>query len=93
MAHKVGIYYDEPGIRSIMKGAPLASLEQQIMMQKLSQVRAEFLQTFGFNGNFEIKRYDTTSKRSRTTYRIVAADAKTTTALKKQPGWLKKFIA
>lgn len=67
-------------------------MEQQIMAQKLSQVRAEFLNTFGFAGSFEIKRVDTNSRRSRTTYRVVAADAKTTAALKKQPGWLAKFI-
>lgn len=92
MAHKVGIYYNEPGIRQIMKGPEMANLEQQIMMQKLSQVKAEFLNTFGFAGNFEIKRVITNSRRSRVSYRIVANDARTTAALKKQPGWLAKFI-
>lgn len=90
--HKIGIYYNESGVRDIMKGQPIANLEQQIMMQKLSQVKAEFLQTFGFEGTFEIRRIDTNSRRSRTTYRIVAGDAKTTAALKRQPGWLAKFI-
>lgn len=90
--HKIGIYYNESGVRDIMKGQPIANLEQQIMMQKLSQVKAEFLQTFGFEGTFEIRRIDTNSRRSRTTYRIVAGDTKTTAALKRQPGWLAKFI-
>lgn len=90
--HKIGIYYNESGVRDIMKGQPIANLEQQIMMQKLSQVKAEFLQTFGFEGAFEIRRIDTNSRRSRTTYRIVAGDAKTTAALKRQPDWLAKFI-
>jgi hypothetical protein len=91
MARNIGIYYNEPALRNIMKGPEIASMEQDIMMQRLSQVRAEFLTTFGFNGTFEIKRVDTHSRRSRTTFRIVAADAKTTNALKKQPGWLAKF--
>lgn len=89
---KIGIFYDENGIRNIMKGHEIASLEQQIMMQKLSQVKAEFLNTFGFEGSFEIRKQDTNSRRSRTTYRIVATDARTTAALKKQSGWLAKFI-
>ena len=92
MAQKIGVFYNEQGIRQIMKGPEIARMEQQIMAQKLSQVRAEFLNTFGFAGSFEIKRVDTNSRRSRTTYRVVAADAKSTTALKKQPGWLAKFI-
>lgn len=92
MAHKIGIYYDEQGIREIMKGPAISNLEQEIMMQRLSQVKAEFLTHFGFQGNFEIKRVDTNSRRSRTTFRIVASDARTTAALKKEPGWLAKFI-
>ena len=92
MTHKVGIYYDEGGIRQIMKGQPIANLEQDIMMQKLNQIQAEFLQSFGTEGKFEIKRVDTNSRRSRTTFRIVAADAKTTTLLRKQPGWLARFL-
>lgn len=92
MTHKVGIYYDESGIRQIMKGQPIANLEQDIMMQKLNQIQAEFLQSFGTEGKFEIKRVDTNSRRSRTTFRIVAADAKTTTLLRKQPGWLARFL-
>ena len=90
--HNIGIYYNESGIREIMKGQPIANLEQQIMMQKLSQVQAEFLQTFGFQGKFEIRRVDTKSRRSRTSFRIVATDARTTAALKKQPGWLARFL-
>ena len=89
---KVGIYYNEQGLRSIMKGNGISSLEQQLMLQKLSQVQAEFLQHFGFNGRFEIKRVDTNSRRSRTTFRIVASDSRTTAALKREPGWLGKFV-
>lgn len=92
MAHKIGIYYNEAGIREIMKGPEIANMEQEIMMQRLSQVRAEFLTHFGFQGSFEIKRVDTKSRRSRTTFRIVASDARTTAALKKEPGWLGRFL-
>lgn len=90
--HKIGIYYNEPGLREIMKSPEIAGIEQDLMMQKLGQVKAEFLQTFGFEGEFEVKRVDTNSKRSRTTFRIVANNARTTAALKRQPGWLAKFI-
>ena len=89
---KIGIYYNEQGFRDIMKGNAISTLEQDIMMQKLNQIQAEFLQRFGFEGNFEVKKVDTNSKRSRTSFRIVASDAKTTTALKREPGWLAKFI-
>lgn len=90
--HKIGIYYNEQGLREIMKSPEIAGIEQDLMMQRLGQVKAEFLQTFGFEGEFEVKRVDTNSKRSRTTFRIVANNARTTAALKRQPGWLAKFI-
>ena len=92
MARKIGIYYDEQGLREIMKGKPIADTEQNIMMGKLNQVQAEFLQHFGFSGSFELKKVDTKSNRSRTTFRIVAADSKTTAALNREPGWLGKFV-
>lgn len=90
--HKIGIYYNEQGLREIMKGPEIAGIEQDLMMQRLGQVKAEFLQTFGFEGGFEVKKVDTNSKRSRTTFRIVSNNSKTTAALKRQPGWLAKFI-
>lgn len=90
--HKIGIYYNEQGLREIMKGPEIAGIEQDLMMQRLGQVKAEFLQTFGFEGEFEVKRVDTNSKRSRTTFRIVANNARTTAVLKRQPGWLAKFV-
>ena len=92
MPHKISIDYDEKGLRAIMKGQGIAQMEQQIMAQKLSQVKAEFLQHFGFEGGFEIKRVDTKSRRSRTAYRVVSSNARTTAALKREPGWLGKFV-
>lgn len=90
--HKIGIYYNEQGLREIMKSPEIAGIEQDLMMQRLGQVKAEFLQTFGFEGEFEVKKVDTNSKRSRTTFRIVANNARTTAVLKRQPGWLAKFV-
>ncbi len=88
----VSIYYNEQGFRDIMKGKPISDIEQDIMMSRLNQVQAEFLQRFGFEGKFELKKVDTQSKRSRTTFRIVSADARTTAALSREPGWLAKFL-
>lgn len=88
----VSIYYNEQGFRDIMKGEAISDIEQDIMMSRLNQIQAEFLQRFGFEGKFELKRVDTQSKRSRTTFRIVSADARTTAALKREPGWLAKFL-
>lgn len=92
MARKVGIFYDETGLRSIMKGPEIERMEQEIMQAKLDEVKASFMQTFGFQGQFEIKAVTTRSRRSRITYRITAADARTTATLKKNSGWLAKFV-
>ena len=92
MSHKIGIYYDESGLREIMKGKEIGQIEEQIMAQKLSLVQADFLQHFGFQGKFEIKAVATNSRRSRITYRVVSANSRTTAALKREPGWLTKFI-
>lgn len=89
---KIGIYYNEDGLRAIMKSPEMEKIEEDIMQQKLSQIQAEFLQTFGFQGSFGLRAVATNSKRSRLSYRIVAEDAKTTAALKKQPGWLARFL-
>lgn len=88
----VKIYYNNDAFRSIMKGKEISEMEQDMMMSRLNQIEAEFLQRFGFEGAFELKRVDTNSNRSRTTYRIIAANGRTTNALKREPGWLGKFL-
>lgn len=88
----VKIYYNNDAFRSIMKGKEISEMEQNMMMSRLNQIEAEFLQRFGFEGAFELKRVDTNSNRSRTTYRIVAANSRTTAVLKREPGWLGKFM-
>lgn len=90
--HKVGIYYNEKAFRDIMKSNEISNLEQDFMMKKLNEIQAAFLQEFGFQGAFEIKRVDTNSRRSRTTFRVIANDARTTAVLKRQSGWLARFL-
>lgn len=95
MAHKIGIYYNNPTLQKFITGDKIAKIEENIMQQKLAQIKAEFVQTFGVEGNFTISAVTTSgglSHRSRITYRISAADAKTTALLKTRPGWLKGFM-
>lgn len=88
----ISIHYNDNAFREIMKGKKISNIEQDIMMKRLSQIQSEFLQRFGFEGDFELRRVDTNSKRSRTSFRIVPTSAKTTAALKREPGWLAKFL-
>ena len=93
---KVGFYYDEAGLSRLLQRDPdLQKLEQEIMMQKLDEVRARFLQDFGTEGAFELKAASTgggANHRPRTAFRICAADAKTGAILKRNPGWLGQFM-
>lgn len=83
-----------------MKSNKISSMEQNIMMRKLDQVKAAFLQDFGFEGKFKIESHSTSGAThthgkwhgGRTSWRITADDARTTAALKRQPGWLKQFV-
>lgn len=91
----IKIEYNEPGMRQIMTGHGISQLEQQIMMQKCSQIRGEFLTHFGYAGKFEVKCWVTSGgpgRRYRLAFKVHAADARTTAALKKEPGWLAKFL-
>ena len=95
MTRSVGIYYDEAGIREIMTGAKIEALEKELMERKLSQISAEFVQRFGRQGSFAIKAEQTSGGRGgrrRLAYRIVATSRTTTALLKKEPGWLGKFL-
>ena len=93
---KVGFYYDEAGLSHLLRHDPdLQKLEQDIMMQRLDEVRASFLQNFGTEGTFELWVVSTgggMNKRPRTAFRISAADAKTGAILKRHPGWLGQFM-
>lgn len=94
----VKIYWT--GLADLMKSEKISKIEQDIMMQKLNEIQASFLQEFGFQGNFEIKSVTTSgvSKSSgtfhggRTSWRVVAADKRTGAILKRNQGWLAKFL-
>lgn len=94
----VKIYWT--GLQELMQSEKISKMEQQIIMNKLSEIQASFLQKYGFEGRFEVKSVTTSGviksggqfHGGRTSWRIVAADKKTTAALKREPGWLGKFI-
>lgn len=90
--NKIGVYYNESALRDIMKSQGITNIEEQIMMEKLSIIKAEFLQRFGFEGSFRTEIVSTNSKRSRMAFKVFAADKRTAAALKTQPGWLGRFI-
>lgn len=102
MPHKIGIYYDQNtnGINEIMSSHQMETLEQQIMIQKKSQVEAAFLQKFGVPGRFKFsvvrsnpsKRWSGKWHGGRVIYRIIPDSAQTYALLRKEPGWLDQFI-
>ena len=97
---EITIEWNNQAMESLMKSPQMTQMEQNIMMNKLSEVRAAFLQEFGFQGQFTINSHTTSGSyrnklgwhAGRTSYRISANDARTTAALKSQPGWLNRFI-
>lgn len=101
MTQKIKFYLDTQGVKqAIYQNEPLAQLEKQAMEKQLSQVQAAFRNDFGFEGKFRVEFMyrPATAKRApsgavRPVYRLYADDARTTLALKKQPGWLARFSA
>ena len=101
MTHKIGIYYDQSdtGLKGIMSSSQMEALEQEIMMQKKSEVEAAFLQKFGVPGAFKFSVVRTSNKTwfdkyhgGRVIYRIIPDDARTYALLRKEPGWIDQFI-
>ena len=86
----VKFWLDQAGVSDVilMKNAKVDSLEREIMMNTLDEVRAAFLQEFGFQGEFNLS-YEPTRLRSR--FKIKAANARTGAVLKAHPGWLGRF--
>ena len=90
MTKDTKFWLDQRGARdSILFSDGIEKLEHEYMESVLSQIRAEFLQSFGFPGEFAIH-HEPTKTRER--YYISSADAKTTRILNKNPGWLAKFV-
>ena len=97
---KIKFYLEQQGVQQVIyNNAKLESLERQVIEGAKSQVEAAFLRDFGTVGHFEIKFVRTKVggkgaayvNGTRPVYRLVPADAGTTTLLKKQPRWLEQF--
>ena len=83
-------WLDQPDTRNIiLESEGIRKIEYEYMHKVLDQIRAEFLQTFGFEGDFSL---DYEPSRDRERYCIRSRSAKTTRVLNKNPGWLGKFV-
>lgn len=87
---EIKFWLDQAGVNDVilMKNAKVDSLEREIMMRTLDEVRAAFIQDFGFQGDFDIS-YEPTKLRSR--FKIKATSPRTGAVLKANPGWLGRF--
>ena len=99
MAHKIGIYYDEQGLKEIMSSQQMEEMERAIMLQKKSEVEAAFLQSFGVPGSFAVNIIRSQNKiwkgkfhAGRVIFRIIPEDSRTNAILGKHPGWLANFL-
>lgn len=87
-SENIAIMFDYQGIGDILKNnSELHSAMEAHWAQILDEVRASFLETFGFDGNFEITDFTT----DRMNAKIAAGDARTQKILKANPGWLGQF--
>lgn len=98
MKNKPKIFYNESEINSIMTGHAMESMEQEIMMQKKSEVEAAFFQEFGVPGKFKFSVIRTSNHKwrgcfhsGRVIYRIIPDDARTYALLRQKPGWIDRF--
>ena len=89
------IYLEDDGVTDILRyNSKLEALENEIMEQKLSEIKAQFLINFGVEGDFIIKAIQTRPGKTygRLSYRICAASARTTAILKRNERWLSQFL-
>lgn len=94
------IYWNNDAMEGLMKSDKIDKIEHDIMMQKLDEIKAAFLQEFGFEGAFSIQqvvtsgtvRINSSLHGGRVSYRIKADDARTAAVLKRQQGWLGRFV-
>ena len=94
MANNIKIWLNDEGVGQILRyNDKLESIEREEIERMLSQIKSEFLMTFGFDGNFAIQAVQTRPGKShgRLSYRIVANDSRTGAVLKNNQGWLAKF--
>lgn len=94
---KIRVYIEQSSVQNaVYRSAKLQSLERDVMERVLSEVRAAFLNEFGTEGKFNLqfqwgKVNSPYVNGVRPVYKVVAADAKTTVILKRNPGWLARF--
>lgn len=95
-----GIYYDESGLQNILSSSKVESIEQDIMLQKKTELETAFLHEFGTKGSFRVSIIRSNNKTwngghryaGRVIFRIVPDDKKTYAILRGHPGWIKRFI-
>lgn len=94
MTGSIKIWLNDEGVGQVLRyNEKLESIEREEIERMSSRVKAEFLMTFGFEGNFAVQAVQTRPGKShgRLSYRIVANDARTGAVLKNNQGWLAKF--
>lgn len=89
MGSSVNFLINIKGGENILKrNEKLQALEQDAIQKIKSQAESSFMQTFGFNGKFEVSFFMT----DRISFQIHGADARTKATLAKNPKWLGQFI-
>ena len=94
------IYWENKAMEDLMSSNKISTMEQDLIIKKHDEVKANFLQEFGCEGKFRVEQRRTSGTSrikgklhaGRTSWRIRADDARTTAALKRQPGWLGRFM-
>ena len=95
--NKIKVYIEQSDVQAVVYRNPkLQNLERDFMERALGEVRAAFLNEFGTEGKFNLQfRWGKVNSPYvngvRPVYKVVAADAKTTAILKRNPGWLARF--
>lgn len=93
----ISIWLDNKFVESkLLNGSSIEGVEREIMEGRLAEIQGQFLMDFGIEGLFKVEgRVTAPSSRfgtHRTSFKISAADTKTAAILRRNPGWLAKFI-
>jgi hypothetical protein len=89
MGSNISFTLDRSGGAEILRNnTALQSMQKTAMDAVLINVTAQFFQTFGAEGRFEIVEFTT----DRSSIKINAANAQTAAILKSAPKWLDTFI-
>lgn len=89
MTSLIGFLADLKGGQKILKdNAQIKNIEEDKIKSLHSRIQAQFLQEFGFEGDFNVQSFYT----DRINFKISAGDQKTGATLKRNPKWLAKFI-